>query len=141
MARVRIDLPDSYAFETKIPVRITDLNYGGHVGNDVFLSLLHEIRVQFLKSYGFSEMDIDGVATIMNDAAISYKAEVFYGSTIRARVAVTELSTMSCELLYLLSDSESGKEIARAKTGMVFFDYDKRQIANMPESFRQLFSK
>lgn len=141
MAKVRINLPDSYAFETKIPVRITDLNYGGHVGNDVFLSLLHEIRVQFLSSYGFSEMDIDGVATIMSDASISYKGEVFYGSTIRARVAVTELSTMSCELLYLLLDGESGKEVARAKTGMVFFDYDKRQIAYIPETFRQLFSK
>ena len=139
MARIKIDLPESFPFQTEIPVRITDLNYGGHVGNDIFLSLIHEIRVQFLKHYGFSEMNIDGVGTIMNEAAITYKAEVFYGSVITAKVSVAELSSMSCELLYLLSDKATGKEVARAKTGLVFFDYDKKRIAHMPEIFRKTF--
>ena len=139
MARIKIDLPDSFPFQTEIPVRITDLNYGGHVGNDIFLSLIHEIRVQFLKHYGFSEMNIDGVGTIMNEAAITYKAEVFYGSVITAKVSVAELSSMSCELLYHLSDKATGKEVARAKTGLVFFDYDKKRIAHMPEIFRKTF--
>lgn len=139
MARIKIDLPDRFPFQTEIPVRITDLNYGGHVGNDVFLSLIHEIRVRFFNHYGFSEMDIDGIGTIMNEAAITYKAEVFYGSVIIASVAVAELSSMSCELVYLLSDKMTGKEVARAKTGLVFFDYDKRQIARMPDKFKKNF--
>lgn len=139
MARIKIDIPETFSFQTEVPVRITDLNYGGHVGNDVFLSLIHEIRIQFLKHFGFSEMDIDGIATIMSEAAITYKAEVFYGSVITAKVAVAELSSMSCELIYLLSDKATAKEVARAKTGLVFFDYDKKRIAHMPEIFRKTF--
>lgn len=49
MARISIDLPSTFTFSATIPVRITDLNYGGHVGNDTILSIIHEARVQYLK--------------------------------------------------------------------------------------------
>ncbi len=32
------------------------------------------------------------------------------------------------------------KEVARAKTGIVFFDYEKRKIAPLPKEFRTLFA-
>ncbi|WP_255669390.1 hypothetical protein [Myroides oncorhynchi] len=41
MARVKLNLPTEFIFETKIPVRITDLNYGNHLGNDKLLSISH----------------------------------------------------------------------------------------------------
>jgi len=139
MARIKIDIPETFPFQTEIPVRITDLNYGGHVGNDVFLSLIHEIRLQFLKNYGFSEMNIDGVGTIMNEALITYKTEVFYGSVIVAKVAIAELSSRAFTLVYHLSDKATGKEVVRAKTSLVFFNYDKKKITHMPEIFRKTF--
>ena len=49
MPRVKVALPATFPFRTEIPVRITDLNYGGHLGNDALLGLLHEARVHFLR--------------------------------------------------------------------------------------------
>ena len=60
MARIRIELPGTFKFSANIPVRITDLNYGGHVGNDTILSIIHEARAQFLKNYDYSEKDSRG---------------------------------------------------------------------------------
>jgi len=34
MARIKILLPEHFSFSCSIPIRITDLNYGNHVGND-----------------------------------------------------------------------------------------------------------
>ena len=51
MARVKLEVPSTFSFQTTIPIRITDVNYGGHVGNDSILSILHEIRIQFLKKF------------------------------------------------------------------------------------------
>ena len=34
---------------------------------------------------------------------------------------------------------ETGKEVARAKTGVVFFDYEKRRIALTPKEFKEKF--
>ncbi|RYF84358.1 MAG: thioesterase, partial [Chitinophagaceae bacterium] len=67
MARIKINLPHSFLFNTTVPVRITDLNYGGHVGNDALLGIIHEIRMQFLKSLGYSsELEVAGSALIMS---------------------------------------------------------------------------
>ena len=54
MERIKISLPESFKFSTIMKIRITDLNYGGHVGNDSFLSLIHEARQQFLNHFNYS---------------------------------------------------------------------------------------
>ena len=51
MARIKLDLPERFPFSTELRVRITDVNYGGHMGNDSLLGLLHEARVRFLEHY------------------------------------------------------------------------------------------
>ena len=56
MPKTKLLLPERFPFTVEIPVRITDLNYGGHVGNDSMLSLIHEIRVQFLRHHGYGEL-------------------------------------------------------------------------------------
>ena len=76
MSRIRIQLPENFHFSTEIPIRITDLNYGGHVGNDTILSLIHEARMQFLRSFGYSEMDFGNVSLIMSELAVDFKAEL-----------------------------------------------------------------
>ena len=62
MTRIKIELPETYLFSTEIPVRITDLNYGNHLGNDAILSLLHEARVRFLAYYGWTESSVTWLA-------------------------------------------------------------------------------
>ena len=140
MARIKLQLPDRNHFITEIPVRIADINYGGHIGNDSVLSLMHEARVQFLHHFGYREQDVDGAGIIMVDAVINYKAEGFYGMTLRIEVAVAEIESHGCDLYYRLSDVSTGKEIARAKTGIVFFDYETKKPMPTPDRFRDLFS-
>jgi YbgC/YbaW family acyl-CoA thioester hydrolase len=135
MARLTINLPNTFNFSTTIPVRITDLNYGGHVGNDTILSIIHEARAQFLQSFGYSEKDLGGVGTIMSDVAINFKNELFYGDVVSAAVAVMNVSRASFDLVYLLKKNEI--IIAEAKTGMVCFDYNRRKVTSLPEKVKQ----
>ena len=61
MPRIKIDLPEKFFdVEINIPVRITDINYGDHVGNDSLVGIIHEARMQFLQRYNFTELDIEG---------------------------------------------------------------------------------
>lgn len=139
MSRVKLELPDTFLFSTEIPVRITDLNYGGHVGNDAILAIIHEARVRFLKQYGFTEADIGGVGLIMTDSVIVYRSEGFYGDVIVAQVGIVDPGRSGCSMVYKLSNKETGKEIARAKTGIVFFDYHIRKVVPMPAVFKEIF--
>lgn len=134
MARINIELPATFLFTTHIPVRITDVNYGGHVGNDAILSLIHEARMQFLGHFGYSEQNMAGTGVIMGDVAIVFKNELFYGDKLRVSVTVGEMSKVSFDLIYLLEKENDGKlvSVAHAKTGMVCFDYSKRKVCAVP---------
>jgi acyl-CoA thioesterase FadM len=135
MARIKIDLPTSFPFTTSIPVRITDINYGGHAGNDTILSIIHEARMQFLKSYGYTELEFDDVGLIMADVGIEFKSELFYGDTVTASVAASGFSKVSFELYYKLEKDIAGKKVlvAAAKTGMVCYDYINKKIVAVPD--------
>jgi acyl-CoA thioester hydrolase len=135
MPKTRLVLPEHFTFTVGIPVRITDLNYAGHVGNDSILSLIHEIRVQFLRHHGYSELDIAGVGLIMTDVAIEFKSEIFYGDTIWASVAAAEFSRVGFELYYKLEKKveEKIQSVAYARTTMICYDYSAKRIVSVPK--------
>ena len=134
MARLSIDLPSTFLFTTEIAVRATDLNYGGHVGNDTILSYMQEIRVQFYRHLGFkSELNIVGpVGQIITDAAVVYKSESFLGDVITGSIGVSDFNKYGFDYIYLLTNKATSKEVARGKTGIVCFDYDKRKVVSIP---------
>lgn len=138
MARIKIHFPDKMpCFTTSIPVRITDLNYGQHVGNDAILSLIHEARVQLLQSFGYSELNIGGCGIIMADAAIVFKNEGFYGDVFTIDIFSDAFSSVSFELIYRIKTIRNATTIviAEVKTGIVCFDYSKRKVCELPKEF------
>lgn len=141
MARIKIDMPHHFTFNIELPIRISDINYGGHLSNDAVLSMVHEARIQFLKLYQYSELDVEGMGIIMTDSAIVYKAEGFHGEQVQIDVAISDFNKYGCDFYYLLSNHETAVEIAHAKTGVVFFDYEQRKVTLVPEEFKTKFIK
>ena len=135
MARVKIELPKKFIFKTEIPIRINDINYGGHLGNDAVLSIAHEARLRFLKQYNFTELNAGGAGIIMADAAIQYKTEGFYGDIILVEIAVTDITGVGCDFVYRCTKKRTGTLIAIVKTGIVFYDYNKKKVVSVPEKF------
>jgi acyl-CoA thioester hydrolase len=138
MARIKIEFPEQFSFSTKIPIRITDLNYGGHVGNDTILTLIHEARVQFLKINGYEELNFEGVSLIMSDAGIEFKAELFYGDTITALVLATNFTRIGFDLYYKLLRNDN--IVAIAKTGMICYNYKTRKVVSLPANAKEKLS-
>lgn len=139
MQRIKIEEPSAYLFSTCIAVRITDLNYGNHVGNDAFLSLVHEARVQFLQWLGYKELDVEGFGLIMADAAIRFKAELKYGDQVTIQVGVGGLSEAGFALVYKMTALRNGREMVAglAKTGMVLLDSVTRRPVHLPPVLRE----
>lgn len=136
MERVKLTLPTTFRFSTLIPIRIDDVNYGGHVGNDSFLSIVHEARLRFLGSFGYSETDMGGIGLIMGDAAIEFKKELVYGDTVKVSVAVGGVDKLGFDLCYLLEKIDTAgisTVAAKVKTGMYCFDYGKKKLAPLPK--------
>jgi acyl-CoA thioester hydrolase len=138
MSRIKIEFPEKFIYSTEIPIRISDINYGGHLGNDSVLSIAHEARIRFFNEHRFKEKDVAGAGIIMVDAAVQYNAEGFYGDDIIIEVGVKDISKTGCDIVYQLTNKKTARVIAIVKTGIVFFDYKKRKVVPIPEEFLHL---
>lgn len=136
MARVKLKTFPSYPFSTEISIRVTDLNYGGHLGNEMVLVYAQQARVEFLESLGYGELSLEGVGIIMADAAVQYKAEGHAGDRLLVEIAVDNISRVGFDLYYRLSNQATGEEIALVKTGIVCYDYAAKKVTPLPEAVK-----
>ncbi|MGB9430398.1 MAG: thioesterase family protein [Gammaproteobacteria bacterium] len=132
MARVKIELPEKFPFRTELEVRVGDLNYGKHLGNDSVLTLIHEARRRFLLALGIEEIGADGIGFVIADAAVVYRAQAFYGDRLRIEVAAGEFGSRGCDFYYRASQAPGGRVVAEAKTGAVCFDFRAQKAAAFP---------
>lgn len=137
MPRVQLDFPSDFKFSCELTVRASDLNYGNHVGNDSILTIMQEARILFYQSLGYkNELNFEGsVGHIVADAGVVYKSEAFLGDVLIIQIGMSDFTKYGFDMFYRITNKLTGKEVALGKTGIVFFDYDKRKIASIPASF------
>ncbi|MDR0775238.1 MAG: thioesterase family protein [Azonexus sp.] len=135
MSRIKIDLPARFAFATEVPITINLINYGNHLDNAALLMLVSEARVRFFKALGYSELDVEGIGIIIADAAVQYRSEAFHGEIMVVEMAAGDFNQYGCDLVWRLTEQASGREVARGKHGIVFFDYAARQPTGAPAAF------
>lgn len=136
MARILIDLPEHFLFSTDVPIYITHINKAQHLDNAALIALLSEARVRFFRSLGYDELDVEGVGIVVADAALQYKSEAFHGETLAFSMAPTDFNKYGFDLMWRVADKASGREVARGKMGILFFDYAAKRAAGIPEAFR-----
>lgn len=137
MARIQIRLPGQFAFSTDITLYQSHMNYGGHLDNALLLSVVSEARVRFFQSLGYTELDIEGVGIVISDAALQYRSEAFHGEVMVVRMGASDLGRKGFDMVWSMTERSSQREVARGKTGVVFFNYETRKVAPMPAAFRE----
>ncbi len=141
MARLKLLLPSKLIFTTKISVRISDINYGNHVGNDAFVGIIHEARVKWLTHNNYTELHIaNEIGLIMSSITVDFKNESFYGDEIEITMFCGEISKAGFEIYYQLKTDRNKREIvlALAKTDMVTYNYTAKKIESIPEKFKAI---
>jgi acyl-CoA thioesterase FadM len=120
-------------------IRVGDINYGGHMGNDKALLLFHDARIYFLGLKGYSEKYIGGPGLIMAEAHIYYKKELFLADEVNVYVHIEDIRGISFEMHYTIMRDE--ELVMLGNTKMISFDYEKRKVTKIPDAFLQFLSK
>ncbi len=140
MARIEIKMTDNFVFVTELEVRMTDINPANHVGHDAFVSLINEARVRFLEYLGFPGPGVGKKGLIIADLAVSYKEQSFYKNRLKFEIGAGDFNKYGCDLFYRVTNMKTGGLVLLAKTGIVFFDYSKNRVTNIPEAFVSHFN-
>jgi 4-hydroxybenzoyl-CoA thioesterase len=90
---------------------------------------------------GFTELDVGGLGTVMSDSAIQYRSEAFQGECLRFELAAYDFNKYGCDIAYRISERDSGRLVALAKSGLVFFNYAERKVQSRPACFSEALDK
>ncbi len=138
MPRVKIDEHRSYPFSTDLKVRVSDLNYGAHLGYDSILGLVHQARVEMFDGMGVTEIDLgDGrTGLVAADLVVTYQGEAFVNDVLEIAILPMEVGPISFRLAYRVRHAKNGKSVALMEIGFAAFDYEKRCLARLPDVFK-----
>lgn len=134
MDRVKIRFPASVIFTAEIVVRVGDINYGGHLGNDRLIGILQEARALWLRKNGYTELDIEGFGIIQADLAVQYKAEAFAGELLHIHLSIGQWLPVGFTLYYQVVCED--RPVATAFTNLLFRDYRLQKTVPVPVAFR-----
>ena len=98
-----------------------------------------EARIKYYNTLGYkNELNFEGaIGQVIADVAVQYKSESFLGDHLLIKVGVSDFNKYGFDMYYLVEHKETGREVARGKTGIVCFDYSQRKIARIPETLKE----
>jgi YbgC/YbaW family acyl-CoA thioester hydrolase len=128
---------EGFRFTMPYTVRVSDINYAGHVSNAAVLQYFQEARIAYLRQLGpFTELDIgEGCGIIMPEARVLYRAEMLLGEVLVLGARVEEVGSTSFRMGYRV---ERGAQVtAEGTTPIIAFDYAARRPRRVPQGLRE----
>lgn len=141
MPRVKVSSPDQFVFSMERCVGISDVNYAKHLDSVAMIRILHEARLQFLASLGFTEGNIFGLGMVMTDLAVEYRSESFANDLLIIDVGTSSFNRYGFDIGIQVTNSALETVVCNAKMGVVFFDFDKHQITQVPTAFTAILGQ
>lgn len=139
MKKVDITEPEKYIFECNFHIRATDLNYGNHMGNEVFLKFAQEARMKFFQHFGYTELDLEGLGTIMADCEIKFMDQGYYNDEVQIEIGISDFGRVGFNLVYKFYNRNSEKVMALIKTAILCYSYDDQKVKSIPEPVKVKF--
>ena len=141
MPRIKVSSPDQFLFSMERSVGISDVNYAKHLDSVAMVNILHEARLQFLASMGFTESNIYGLGMVVTDLAVDYRSESFANDRLIVDVGVSKFNRYGFDIGMQVTNSALEALVCIAKMGVVFFDFDRHKIAQVPPAFKALLGQ
>lgn len=137
MERVRLEFPeDAIIHRQPLSVRITDMNYGRHLGHDAVISIMHEARVNALAQLGMSEGDMGGYPCVAADLAVQYQAEARWPDSLVVETAIPAPGPRAIAVFHRIRRSGDDRLVATARINLMLVDPAAGRSVAVPEVVR-----
>ncbi|HLQ42672.1 MAG TPA: thioesterase family protein [Thermoplasmata archaeon] len=124
-------------FTIDIQMRFRDIDGMGHVNNAVYLSYVELARTQFYMHQA-DKRTLDEIDFILAHVEIDFESQATWGDQIQVAVWPSKIGNSSFTLSYEVKEKRSGRILARAKSVLVSYDYERRKSKPIPDEFRTL---
>lgn len=124
------------AFETPIEIRYRDTDSMGHVSSPVYYDYMQTAYLEYMHHI-LPIPKSEKLPHIMVKTACDYVSQAFYGDRIVVLSRVSKFGSKSFEMEHVMCiDDADRREVARANSVHVMFDYETMSTRPVPDTFR-----
>ena len=128
-------MTDEFRHHTRVEVRFRDLDTFGHVNNAVTTSYVEHGRIRYLRDVlGFSP--VGEMPMILAMIQVDYTTPIFFGETVDVGSRVDWIGTTSLAMSHRLTAGDDEREVARATSVLVAYDYAESKPMPVPQQWR-----
>ncbi len=138
MTRLHVAVPEEFLFRMERTVGLSDINYAKHLDSVSMVKILHEARLQFLASLGFTEANVYGLGLVVTDLSVDYISESFANDRLTIDVGVSKFTRHGFDIGIKVSNEALDTVVCNGNFGLVFFDFDKHHLAKVPAGFEEM---
>ncbi|MFT5824144.1 MAG: acyl-CoA thioester hydrolase [Crocinitomix sp.] len=125
---------------TKIQLRFSDFDMGGHVHNAAYLNYFESARIGFFMVGFGQDWDWKKDGLIIKKNTIEYHIPTFIEEKIHVEVACNNIGSKSFTLTYSVLDAKN-KLKAYGESVVVSFDYKQQKTISIPANMRKLLEE
>ena len=142
MERVKLEFPEqAIVHRHGLMVRVTDMNYGHHLGHDAVISLLHEARAAALAHLGLHEGDMGGYPSVAADLAVQYQAESRWPDALTVETAIPEPARKAITVYHRMRRDSDQRIVATARLNLMVVDPQAGRAVAVPEAVRDALAR
>ena len=127
-------MTDDFRHRTRVEVRFRDIDAFGHVNNAVTSTYVEQARVRYLHDV----LAVDPVGLmplILATITVDYVSPIFFRDSVDIGSRVDWIGTSSIAMSHGLW-ADDGRELARASSVLVTYDYDQARPMPVPDDWR-----
>lgn len=130
-------MSDEFRHSTSVQVRFRDIDAFGHVNNAVVSTYVELARVSYLREV--LRLDpvgpVNRMPLILGMIRIDYLSPIFLTDRVGVGSRVDWIGRSSIHMSHHLA-AESGRDLARAESVLVAYDYEQARPMPVPEDWR-----
>lgn len=127
-------MTDDFRHRTRVEVRFRDIDAFGHVNNAVTSTYVEQARVNYLRDVLAVE-PVGLMPLILAMIKIDYVSPIFLRDEVEVGSRVDWIGSSSIAMSHGLW-AEDGRELARASSVLVTYDYDQARPMPVPDNWR-----
>lgn len=127
---------DEKPYVTEIEIRYRDTDSMGHVSSPIYYDYLQSAYLEYMHDLLRLPKDRK-LPHIMVRTSCEYVSQAVYGDRINVLSRVTRFGTKSFEMEHVMRlADDSAREVARAASVHVMFDYEGQKTYPVPDEFK-----
>jgi acyl-CoA thioester hydrolase len=125
---------DDFRHRTRVEVRFRDIDAFGHVNNAVTSTYVEQARVRYL--HDVLAVDPLGLMPlILATITVDYVSPIFFRDSVEIGSRVDWIGSSSIAMSHGVW-ADDGRELARASSVLVTYDYDQARPMPVPDDWR-----